>query len=44
MIIIFVGATVAALGPVVAPVIRSMTSKLVSTAERGIKNPSYINN
>ncbi|XP_043260997.1 proton-coupled folate transporter-like [Colletes gigas] len=31
----YVGAAVAALGPVVAPVLRSMTSKLVSVEERG---------
>ncbi|XP_025075002.1 proton-coupled folate transporter isoform X1 [Pogonomyrmex barbatus] len=31
----YVGATVAALGPVVAPVLRSMTSKLVPIEERG---------
>ncbi|XP_039303103.1 proton-coupled folate transporter isoform X2 [Solenopsis invicta] len=31
----YVGATVAALGPVVAPVLRSMTSKLVPVEERG---------
>lgn len=31
----YVGAAVAALGPVVAPVLRSMTSKLVATEERG---------
>ncbi|XP_018344613.1 PREDICTED: proton-coupled folate transporter isoform X1 [Trachymyrmex septentrionalis] len=31
----YVGATVAALGPVVAPVLRSMTSKLVPVDERG---------
>ncbi|CAK9826805.1 Proton-coupled folate transporter [Anthophora retusa] len=31
----YVGAAVAALGPIVAPVLRSMTSKLVSVEERG---------
>ncbi|XP_043523441.1 proton-coupled folate transporter isoform X2 [Frieseomelitta varia] len=31
----YVGAGLAALGPIVAPVLRSMTSKLVSTEERG---------
>ena len=31
----YVGATVAALGPIVAPVLRSMTSKLVPVDERG---------
>ncbi|KAL0118681.1 hypothetical protein PUN28_009387 [Cardiocondyla obscurior] len=31
----YVGATIAALGPVVAPVLRSMTSKLVPGEERG---------
>ena len=31
----YVGATIASLGPTVAPVLRSMTSKLVSVEERG---------
>ncbi|XP_031830327.2 putative peptidoglycan muropeptide transporter SLC46 isoform X1 [Nomia melanderi] len=34
-IMFYVGAAVAALGPVVAPVLRSMTSKLVPVEERG---------
>lgn len=33
--VLYVGATVAAIGPVAAPVIRSMTSKIVPTSERG---------
>lgn len=34
-IIMYLGATAAALGPCVAPLIRSMTSKLLAPAERG---------
>lgn len=33
--VFYIGAGVAALGPVVAPVLRSMTSKLIPTEERG---------
>lgn len=33
--LMYVGATVAAFGPVVAPLIRSMTSKILPAAERG---------
>lgn len=37
------GAGVAALGPIVAPVLRSMTSKLVSAQERGIALLTVLN-
>lgn len=40
----YVGAGVAALGPIVAPVLRSMTSKLVTIEERGILCFCEINN
>lgn len=32
----YIGATAAALGPIVAPLIRSMTSKVLASAERGV--------
>lgn len=31
----YIGATAAALGPIVAPLIRSMTSKVLASPERG---------
>lgn len=34
--VMYVGATVASLGPTVAPVLRSMTSKVVPVSERGV--------
>lgn len=34
--LLYVGATVAAFGPVVAPLIRSMTSKILPADERGL--------
>lgn len=34
--LLYVGATISSLGPVVAPVLRSMISKMVPTTERGI--------
>lgn len=34
--LLYVGATISSLGPVVAPVLRSMISKMVSANERGI--------
>ncbi|XP_061704831.1 probable peptidoglycan muropeptide transporter SLC46 isoform X3 [Cydia pomonella] len=33
---LYIGGTVAALGPCVAPLVRSMTSKILPTAERGV--------
>lgn len=33
--VLYIGATVSSLGPIVAPVLRSMTSKIVPLAERG---------
>lgn len=36
--LLITGAGIAALGPIIAPVLRSMTSKLVSEEERGKNN------
>ena len=38
----YLGATVCSLGPVVAPVLRSMTSKIVPLKERGLRICSLI--
>jgi hypothetical protein len=36
------GGTIVALGPIVAPVIRSMTSKIVPLSERGTKTVHHL--
>lgn len=38
---IVTGGTIVAVGPIVAPVLRSMTSKTVPLSERGILLPNY---